>query len=67
MRVLQCHIGTRQCGIKIDDIHHLEANFPKFLKYVEGEKYNPWQLIVDKLSYEAMAKNLKTTFINISS
>jgi len=58
---------NQQCGIKIDDIHHLEANFPKFLKYVEGEKYNPWQLIVDKLSYEAMAKNLKTTFINISS
>ena len=34
---------------------------------VEGEKYHPWQLIVDKLSYEAMAQNLKTTFIDISS
>ncbi|OUW38371.1 MAG: hypothetical protein CBD44_00985 [Flavobacteriaceae bacterium TMED184] len=55
------------CGIKIDSIDYFDKNFSKFLIDVKSDKYQPYKLIIDQLSYEAMSKNLVNLFKNISS
>lgn len=56
----------KKCGVKIDSMNYFNNKFPNFLKSVESDEYQPYQLIVDKLSYEAMSNNLEQAFRKIS-
>ena len=56
----------KTCGIKINKVEDFENSFEKFLIKTEENKYQPYKFVIDKLSYEAMAKNLFEIFKDIS-